>query len=122
MRVFTAHARDGDPEVLLVKEGFSWPAFLFQALWALWHRMWGAALGLLGLGIAAEGLGIAAGLGGAAQAALSLGVAALIGFLGNDLRRHGLARRGYAESAVVAGRDADAALHRLLEHRPELIA
>ena len=31
-----------------VKEGFSWPAFLFGAFWALFHKMWRLGFGLIG--------------------------------------------------------------------------
>ncbi|HAD86887.1 MAG TPA: DUF2628 domain-containing protein, partial [Rhodospirillaceae bacterium] len=62
MRVFTVHIRrhalDPDKDVRLIKEGFSWPAFLFSFLWALWNRMWWTALGLFvivsGVGLAVE--------------------------------------------------------------------
>ena len=31
----------------LVKDGFSWGAFLFTFLWFFWHRLWLAGLGVL---------------------------------------------------------------------------
>ena len=44
MRVYTVHMRrpalDPDADFRLVKEGFSWPAFFFSFLWALWSRLW----------------------------------------------------------------------------------
>ena len=62
MRVYTVHLRRHglmpERDLVLVREGFSWWAFLFTSLWALWHRMWWEALGLfaivLGAGFVAE--------------------------------------------------------------------
>ena len=45
---------------------------------------------------------------------LLLGYAALLGWNGRDLCRWSLARRGFAQSHVLAGADADAAYERLL--------
>src|SRR4051812_25971719 len=55
MKIYTLHlprdARPGDPEILeqaeLVKDGFSWGAFLFTFLWLLFHRLWLAGIAVL---------------------------------------------------------------------------
>jgi hypothetical protein len=49
-----AEAQPGDAQALrgavVVKDGFSWGALLFQPLWLLWHRLWhGAALWLVAM-------------------------------------------------------------------------
>ena len=33
-----------DGQLVPVKQGFSWPAFFFTFLWAIYHRLWLAAL------------------------------------------------------------------------------
>ena len=42
--IYTAHVRgrgrEPTSDVVLVKDGFSWPAFFFSLIWALWHRLW----------------------------------------------------------------------------------
>lgn len=100
---------------MLVKEGFCWPAFLFTFLWALWHRLWLAAAGVLvtatAVGILEQGLPHAP----LAQALLGLCFSAAVGWLGNDWRRAKLARRGYREWGPVAARDGDEALRRFLD-------
>ncbi|WP_135468509.1 DUF2628 domain-containing protein [Crenalkalicoccus roseus] len=101
--------------VVLVPEGFSWPAFLFNVLWLLWHRLWLAALGYLALAVA-----IGALLPAGADFAAGLALQFLLGAHAHDLRRRALARRGYAEAHVVAAPDRDSALARLLQLRPEL--
>jgi hypothetical protein len=102
--------------VVLVREGFSWLAFLFNVLWLLWHRLWLAALGYLVLAVLVGALLPGGGVGFAAGLALQF----LLGAHANDLRRWALARRGYAQAHVVAERDQDAALARLLAQRPDL--
>jgi hypothetical protein len=117
MRIYTVHLTAGEAptDALLIKEGFSWPAFIFSALWALWHRMWWVALILVGLMV---GLGLLmelAGLDEAVQGAASFGLAVIIGGMANDFRRSHLARRGFSERAVIAAGDREAALYRYLE-------
>ncbi len=127
MRIYTIHLgptrEDGEGggavpaerDLVLVKEGFSWPAYLFTVLWALYHRLWLTAVVLFAA---------AAGLSGALQAwspddaisaAVTLGYLLLVGSLANDWRRWGLRRRGYEEAGVVAGVGLDAAEHRVIE-------
>jgi hypothetical protein len=112
LRIYTVHlrrpVRDQDKDVVLVKEGFSWPAFLFSGLWALWNRLWLVALGLC--------------LDPLSEIAISIGFALLVGFVANDLRRWTLAGRGYFEADVVAAPDALAAELRFYEHRPTVLA
>jgi hypothetical protein len=44
----------------------------------------------------------------------------LQGLFGNDMRRWSLERRGFACAHVIAARDEDGALVRLLDRRPDL--
>ena len=126
MRVFTVHIRrpplDPEQDIRLVKEGFSWPAFFFTLLWALWCRLWLVAAGIL----AAEMLlNTLLGLLGAdvlTSAAVSLAFSVLLGVFGNDLKRWTLFRSGYLEVAVVTGDDPDAAERRFWDERPGLAA
>jgi hypothetical protein len=126
MKVFTVHTRPGgldpDRDVVLVKEGFSWPAFFFSLVWALWCRLWLVALGIFLIEVAANGLLAALGADPPTQAALSLGLAAALGVIGNDLKRWTLGRRGYIESDIVAAPDGDAAEGRFFDGRPDIAA
>ncbi len=127
MRVWTVHAdrAAGSPAAaatlprppVLVPERFSFLAFLFNLAWLLWHRLWLAALAYLGLALA---LGLLLPPGPGVLAAL--GLQFLLGAHAHDLRRRALARRGYAQIGLVAARDEDAALARLIDRRPELAA
>ena len=116
MRIYTIHLpprfgpADADP--VIVKEGFNWAAAIFTVPWALWHRMWLAAIGLLATS-AAIGAGAALlGLGPVSRAALTLGYAVLVGFHANDWRRWSLGRRDYEDAGIVAAPRVDAALRR----------
>ena len=104
----------------LIKEGFCWPAFFLSFLWALWHRLWLAAAAFLALDVGVSWL--IADLGIVSQLAVSIGLAVVFGYLGNDLRRWKLDRGGYTLSAVVAGRDRDGAEQRYLDSEPLLAA
>lgn len=112
MKVYTVHFRPPedakgtsgpgvDRDLLLIKEGFCWPAFLALGL------ILGAVLGAL----AAEP---------PVQAALSLGLAVAVGLVANDLRRWGCARRGLEFIDVVAGDGRDGAERRFLDHNPQI--
>lgn len=116
MRVYTVHIRPGswlpDDGAVLVKEGFSWPAFLFGPVWALARGLWLVAAALLAAGAA---LGAALELSGAdspARAAIVVGFQVLVGFTAMDFQRWSLARRGFAEAQVVAAPDLTAAERR----------
>ncbi len=126
MRMYSVHLRrhglDPDRDVRLVKEGFSWPAFFLAFLWALWHRLWleagvifalNAAIGLAALEIPLDLL---------SQGALSLGLAAIVGYLANDLRCRKLAKQGFVLAGVASGENSDTALARFLDDEPALAA
>jgi len=124
MRLYTVHMRRPtlDPlrDVRLVKDGFCWPAFFFSSVWALWHRLWLVAAGLLAAELLVDGALVFSGADEWVQAAVTIGFAVLTGLLANDLRRWTLFRRGYLEVAVVSGDDQDAAERRFWEQHPQL--
>jgi Protein of unknown function (DUF2628) len=104
MRLYTVLRRpappDADPDAVLVKEGFCWPAALLAPLWLIWHRQW---LGLAAYLLVALALGaLAAVAGEVAEFCFNLGLAVLAGASANDWRRWRLERRGYRLDEVVA--------------------
>jgi hypothetical protein len=114
VKVFTTHLKEGRAP-MLVREGFSVGAFLLGPLWLAAYRAFVPAV----LALAAE---LAAGflLHGAASAAVELGIAFLLGLSGRDLVRWSLSLHGFHAAHVLAARDTDAALARLLSARPDL--
>jgi hypothetical protein len=122
MRHYTVHLRAArpaeDPDLVLVRNGFCWPAFFLPVLWALYHGLWRALLAylLVGglLGYACAWFEVTA-LG---QGLLAVGLAWLVGVEANDWRRAALDRAGYRDLGPVAARDLDEAETRvLLGHR-----
>ncbi|MEX1147363.1 MAG: DUF2628 domain-containing protein [Sphingomonadales bacterium] len=109
LNIYSVHVRPEDGErpedVVFVREGFSFWAFVFQPLWALYHRLWLVAVLLFVVGIGIEFLVRTLGIGGVGPYALALGVAILIGTEAANLRRWTLTRRGYEEVAVAVGSD-----------------
>ncbi|MDF2599943.1 MAG: hypothetical protein K0Q54_2766 [Methylobacterium brachiatum] len=111
MRSYTLHlpadARPGESigleRALLVRDGFSWPAFAFSVLWFLYHRLWIAALIVLAGLMALAGLGHALGLPPGIATLVTLLASWLIGLEASSLRRWTLARREWpARDAVMA--------------------
>ena len=116
MITYTAHTKPGR-EPILVKEGFSCGAFLFGPLWfATWRAWVPAAVHLLLLVV------LLRFSPGRVAPVLLVALGVLAGTLGRDLVRWALERRGYTLVHVLAARNADAALGRLLTFRPDLAA
>jgi hypothetical protein len=118
MRIYSVHEiREADPDdrdaaVMLVAEGFCWPAFLFSAAWALARGLWTTAAATVVLVAAAMAAAVLIGDGRMGAVGLAATMLTL-GAFGNDLRRWRLGRRGYLFTGVVAGPDEDAAVLRL---------
>ncbi|MFT0891942.1 DUF2628 domain-containing protein [Pseudochelatococcus sp. G4_1912] len=109
MAVYTFHmpqdAVPGDQKALegavLVRDGFSWGALIFQLLWCLWNRLW-----LVSLGVLFVSLVLTFSLEWAGFSEAIVGVAGFLFALwfaneANDLRRLTLERRGLAMRGVV---------------------
>lgn len=116
MRLYTVHMPSGGPPPgeppELVKEGFCWPAFFFSVFWALYHRLWLAAV-LIVLATLALGMALAvSGAGETVDFAAHLGLAIFIGTAANDWRRSKLAKRGWRLTGVVAASNGDEACRR----------
>ncbi|MCW5699501.1 MAG: DUF2628 domain-containing protein [Rhodospirillales bacterium] len=122
--MYTVHLRraglDPEHDIVLVKEGFCWPALFLSLLWALWHGLWLVALGLVLVEVALAWAVHLIGLDIFVEAVLSLVVYISFAFIANDLRRWALSRRGFLEVTVVGGRDTDSAEARLFERNPGL--
>ncbi len=126
MKVFTVHTRrhglDPDRDIVVVKEGFCWPAFFFSLVWAIWCRLWLVALAIFIVETLVNVIMAWLNASVTAQTVISLGLALIIGVIGNDLRRWSLDRRGFVQSDIVAASDGDAAEHRFFERHPQLTA
>ncbi len=123
MRFYTVHipagGEGGDESALghavLVREGFNWLAFFFAPFWALAEGLWLAAPVLIVALGAIVAVPLVLGLGPVLPVVLGLGYAVLVGLSANDLRRAGLAGRGYRLAEVVAAPSRAHALIRYAE-------
>ena len=99
----TGRAETLDPDVVLVKEGFCWPALFIPIIWMLYRKqVWGLLAYLL-LMVSLSVLIYFVGLGESATLLLSLVLALLVAAQANDWRRWRLSARGYELVTVVAG-------------------
>jgi len=117
MTTYTLHlprdARPGDPAALeeaeIVRDAFSWGAFLFTFLWFFAHRLWLAGLAVLVLVFAFGTLLQVLNVHDGASTLAMLLLQALIGLEANSLRRWTLSRRGLHLTDAVAADDQDEA-------------
>lgn len=116
MRGWTAHLKPGRQPVL-VPEAWSWRAFLFGPVWLAAQHAWIPAVLQAALLVL-----VAVLLPAPARAVGIAALAVLAGLLGQDLVRWSLERRGYHLAHVLAARDEEAALGRLLTYRPDVAA
>jgi hypothetical protein len=111
MKVYTAHRSPNAPRehALFVKDGFSWPAFLFPVIWLIIKRLWLAfAIYILAVAVISA-TASATDLSGGSVFVILLGLNLILGFEANWLNRRALARRGFAEEGPFVGEDLDEA-------------
>jgi len=101
---------------VLVREGFSWGAFLLGPLWLAMHRAWIPAALVLAGGILIVVL-LPFGVAAVTMSALAV----VLGLSGQDCRRWSMDRRGFMLSQVIAARSEPEALGVLLTRRPDLV-
>lgn len=120
MQFYSIHTRrhglDLDSDFAVIKEGFSWPAFFFNSLWALWHRNWIAFFVMVMILVFITFSSNLAGVTPVVYFVLYVGVFMGFGVLANDLRRSQLDRAGFAEVGVAFGDSADQALYFYLKN------
>ena len=93
-----------------VKQGFSWPGFFFNWIWACVKQMWGVGAGLLIAGLILGGFqevgdgGIF--IGGLGQLALLI----FVGAKGNDWRRSKLSKQGFEKAGTIEAQSPEAAI------------
>lgn len=105
--IYTVHEKDDAKEpsqrIVLVREGFSFWALVFNVLWLLAHKCWRMALYFTLLLICIDKGGDLIALSSATKFVLQFGAQYWLGCVGNDCRRISLQRSGYEEVDVVTG-------------------
>lgn len=133
MAIFTVHVPPTPPgvapapeNIMFLREGFNYFAFVFGPFWLLYKRAWIAAAGwtvlLTIIGLLAWKLRVPR----EAISWMPLVLSTWLGFEGDRLIAWTIARRGYNESDVVIAEDADEAealyFHRLPPAAPAPVA
>lgn len=120
MNVYTIHVKQEVrlPEILVIREGFCWPAFVFGPLWALRHRLWAAFATLCALIAALLTADWLLRPNGLVVAAAAAAVVLFAGFAGNDWRRAAAELRGWRMAGLAAAPDRDSALRRYFDLNP----
>jgi hypothetical protein len=98
-----------------VKQGFSWPAFFFNWIWAFVKKMWVPGLLIIGINVCFSIIGSALTLEDSTGAMLIL-LAAQLGFFiflgkkGNEWRRDSLKKREFEHLKTVLAESPDGAI------------
>ena len=96
-----------------VKQGWSWPAFLFTFFWAMVKKMWGLGLGVL---VGWLAVAVVLGMAGDSRAIDAFGnlvgliVSVVFGVNGNAWRASNLRSRGYEAVGTVAAKNPEEAI------------
>jgi hypothetical protein len=100
MTTYSIYAKPNDAraaEAIFLPDSFSWGAFVFTWVWALWNRMWIVAALVLSIML------IASALPAVPQFLLAFGVSIVMGLHGNDLLGWSLTRRGLSDIGLSNG-------------------
>lgn len=104
-----ARSGEGTDRYVFVRDGFSWGAFFFGALWMLWHRLWLVLVGYAVLIVALETVLRLLGEPASIRILVGFLIALLIGLEAASLRRWTLLRRGWLDRGIVVADDIEGA-------------
>lgn len=112
-KIYTAYekpeAAEPSARMELVRDGFSWMAFLFNFFWMLYHRLWREAFVYMAILVALTLVTTPLGLSEITVGLVQFWLQLLIAFHASDLRGRALARQGYRMAGVlVASNDTEA--------------
>lgn len=103
-----------DSRIEVVKQGWSWPAFIFTGFWALVKKMWSLGIGILAAVFVVSFIGNVAG--GETKTILDglIGIAGLVvsivlGVNGNKWRENNLLSRGYETKETLSASNPEGA-------------
>ena len=121
MTMYSVHIRNAGtkPDLVCIQDGFSWGAAVFGFIWALYLGAWGVAGVLLVVQILVGALIPLLIADATAQGLAHIGLAVVIGFSANELRRVVAGAGGLDEVGVVTGADIEDAERRYLDTHPE---
>jgi hypothetical protein len=95
-------------QIEAVKQGWSWPAFFFTFIWALFKKRWLLAIGSL-VGVTVVGI-IVDAIAGKTVAGLGMAYGCMFGYEGNKWRESNLRTRGYDDVGTVTASNPEGAI------------
>jgi hypothetical protein len=120
MRIYTVYvSNDLALNIVPIKEGFNWVAFIFSPLWAAFHRLWFVVLGVVLASVCLAWFLFALGGDFVVQAIALLGLAIIIGWTANDFKRQNLVERGFKEVAILLADGKETAIARYVAMAPD---
>lgn len=96
---------DRGENLVFVKDGFSWAAFLFAPIWMLVNRLWWPLLAYLVVVVALQVLGAMLGQPSSWLTLLAFGINLVLGFEASTVRRWTLERGGWTMVGAITGRN-----------------
>lgn len=102
-----------------VKQGWSWPGFLFGAIWTLVKRLWTIGLVIIAAAFVFQAIIVTSGSEELAAMSNVVGliIAVVIGLNGNNWREKDLLKRSYKNQGIVEGANPDAAIANFVEDK-----
>ncbi|WP_341756232.1 MULTISPECIES: DUF2628 domain-containing protein [unclassified Candidatus Tisiphia] len=100
-----------DNDFIIIKQGFSLFAALFNMFWALYHRMWIALIITLIISIAMSNLGFAH-----FTFASRIAIMLIFGFFAADMREYDLQRKKYQLTEIILAKSEIEAELKFLKH------
>jgi hypothetical protein len=117
MASYSVLTKDAPADLALVREGFTFFAFLLGPIWFAWKRAWlGAAVTIAGI-LSITALFVAVGAAPGALAAAIIAFMLLMGLEAPEFIRRALVRRGYQVADVVVCNNWNEAEVRFLARR-----
>lgn len=114
MKSFTLLVPDDGGQPVLIREGFSWGAFLFGPFWLLWNGLWLSALALIAVSAGVFSALAAADAAAVAAPPAMLAACLIIGFSARDWQRYRLTSGGFRLAEIVLARNSDEAERAML--------
>jgi len=123
MAVYTVHApasygsdvRTTSDQLVFVRDGFYFWAFVAAILWLLWHRLWLALLGYIAISVIAQ-IGLWwLGAGSGTRFVVMAAIALLVGLEAGSLRRWKLSGKKWRQLDIVVADNEEAAERRFFE-------
>lgn len=102
----------------MLRDGFSFYAFIFGAFWFFYHKMWQEAIVILLIDVMISNISFFSDL---QQAALKISISIVIGFNANEwLEKRLIAKKGYKLLGIFFGANEVEAQAKVIENNLEI--